>query len=318
MDILKQLGELALGSRLKRLSDQIMKDGTEVYKANNIDFEPRWFPVYYTLTQRDNLGIMEIANEIGVKHPTVSQTVKELEKAGYANSIASKTDGRKRLVVLSDKGKRLLPRIELVWKDISNVLHQLNAEHTQNILCAIDDFEDDLNQKNMLQRVHEVTKERLMNEVEIVEFKPSDSSVFKQLNEEWITKYFTLEEEDIHILTNPIDTIVNPGGAILLAKIGQETVGTCALIKTDQNDEFELAKMAVTEKYRGRQIGKKLGLSILKKAKTIGAKKVVLESNKKLTPAITLYERLGFKLSRKSLDTSVYERCDITMEIILD
>ncbi len=46
MDLIKSLGELALGSRLKRLSELIMKDGIRIYRSNGIDFQPKWFPVF--------------------------------------------------------------------------------------------------------------------------------------------------------------------------------------------------------------------------------------------------------------------------------
>jgi len=314
MDVLKHLGELALGSRLKRLSDEIMKGGTEIYKSNHIDFEPRWFPVYYALTLKDELGIMEIASEIGVKHPTVSITVKELVKKGYANTAPCALDGRKKLVVLTEMGKNLLPKIECIWKDISQVLHELNKQHEQNILCALDDFEGDFNRKSMADRVHHVTKLRLMNEVKIVDFELENTKDFKELNEEWINKYFALEEEDIHILNNPNEVIIKSGGAILLAKINGVIVGTCALIKID-DESFELAKMAVTEKYRGRQIGKKLGIATLEKAKELNAKRVILVSNKKLITALNLYEKMGFKISNNTSRESQFERCDISMEI---
>ena len=118
------------------------------------------------------------------------------------------------------------------------------------------------------------------------------------------------------MLGNPIDAIIKPGGAILLAKTNNEIVGTCALIFHD-NHEFELAKMAVSDEYQGRQIGKKLGIATLDKARTLNAKKIFLESNKKLTPALNLYEKLGFKISRNNTKESVYERCNICMEIEL-
>jgi hypothetical protein len=53
MDVFNHLGELALGSRLKRLSDQIMRDGGKIYKDNAIDFEPRWFPIFYVISMKE-------------------------------------------------------------------------------------------------------------------------------------------------------------------------------------------------------------------------------------------------------------------------
>lgn len=316
MDTLKSLGELALGSRLKRLSDQIMKEGGQLYADHNLDFEPKWFPVFYTLKNGESRSVTEIAQEIGIKHPTASQTIKELEHSGLIQSVSDSKDARKRLLTLSAKGKSILPKMEPLWKDISNTFHNLIQKHTDNILCAIEQLEDDLEKASFYDRVSQTRRERLINAIEIIPFEAKYAGDFKTLNEEWINHFFTLEEEDRIILEDPIKHIIEAGGAINLAKYQNQIVGTCALIKLDEQT-FELAKMAVTEQCRGLQIGKKLGQSVIQKARELGGKTLVLESNKKLTPAITLYKKLGFKSSNQSDPQSVYERCDIKMEMEL-
>lgn len=316
MDTVKKLGELALGSRLKRLSDEIMKDGKKIYAMNKIDFEPKWFPVYYTLSQAEQLTVTEISEAIGFKHPSVSQLVKELERHDLIESHASSKDARKRNLRLSPKGTTLLPSIKSIWSDISNALNEMIGNHTHNILCAIEQCEDDFEKTRMFDRVQTHRKARLMSQIEIIDFDHRYSDDFLKLNVEWIEKYFALEEEDKRTLENPQKYILDPGGAIKLAKYKDEIVGTCALMKLD-NDVYELVKMAVTEKCQGLQIGKKLGLSVLDEAKSLGAKKVILESNKKLTPAINLYKSMGFKSGQHFGDESVYERCDIEMEIMI-
>ncbi|WP_422358548.1 bifunctional helix-turn-helix transcriptional regulator/GNAT family N-acetyltransferase [Reichenbachiella sp.] len=316
MDTVKQLGELALGSRLKRLSDEIMKDGKKIYAANKIDFEPKWFPVYYAISQSERTTVTDIADAIGFKHPSVSQLVKELEKNGLIETEANTNDARKRNLKLSQKGIDLLPGIQSIWSDISNAMNEMISTHTHNILCALEQCEDDFEQIPMLERVQKHRKARLMSQIEIIDYQPKHAPDFLRLNREWIEKYFKLEDEDRKTLENPDTHIINPGGAIKLAKYQDEIVGTCALIKIN-NEVYELAKMAVTEKCQGLQIGKKLGLSVLVKAKQLGGSKVILESNKKLTPAINLYKSLGFKSGQHFGEKSVYERCDIEMEIMI-
>ncbi|WP_420581319.1 bifunctional helix-turn-helix transcriptional regulator/GNAT family N-acetyltransferase [Reichenbachiella sp.] len=316
MDTIKQLGELALGSRLKRLSDEIMKDGKKIYAANKIDFEPKWFPVYYAISQQEKTTVTDIAEAIGFKHPSVSQLVKELEKEGLIETKANSKDARKRNLKLSKKGLELLPGIESIWSDISNAMNEMIDQHTHNILCAMEQCEDDFEKTPMYDRVQKHRKQRLMSQIEIVDYQPKYAPDFLRLNTEWIEKYFKLEEEDRKTLENPDKFIIKPGGAIKLAKYKDEIVGTCALIKVNEK-VYELAKMAVTEKCQGLQIGKKLGLSVLEKAKELGGTKVILESNKKLTPAINLYKSLGFKSGQHFGGKSVYERCDIEMEIMI-
>ena len=148
--------------------------------------------------------------------------------------------------------------------------------------------------------------------VNIVSFQPHHWEAFKVLNEEWILMYFELEESDQKMLNDPKGYILDKGGAILMAEEDGDPVGTCALIKRDDTT-FELAKMAVSPKAQGRKIGLRLGESVLSKAKEMGALKVVLETNSKLKPAISLYRKLGFT-DIEGMD-SPYSRCNLQMEV---
>ena len=65
MNSIDEIGILAISTRLQRLSEQLRKDGAQIYTYFNIDFEPKWFPVIYTLHVKEMLSVVEIANEIG-------------------------------------------------------------------------------------------------------------------------------------------------------------------------------------------------------------------------------------------------------------
>ena len=146
----------------------------------------------------------------------------------------------------------------------------------------------------------------------IIDFEDQYQADFADLNYSWIKKYFTVEQMDRDALDNPREKIYKNGGHILLAKSGEEIVGTCALIKIEDG-YYELAKMAVSEKHRGAGIGFALGKAILEKAKDLGATKVYLESNDVLGPALKLYEKLGFEhIEHKE---TPYCRCNVQMEI---
>ncbi|WP_396589512.1 GNAT family N-acetyltransferase [Allomuricauda sp. R78024] len=150
----------------------------------------------------------------------------------------------------------------------------------------------------------------------IVPFSEVYSSAFKTLNEEWITKYFKMEEMDQVSLNHPKEYILDKGGYIAVALLNEEPVGVCALIKTTyEGFDYELAKMGVSPKTQGKGIGKLLGNHIIEKAKSLGAKRIFLESNRVLKPAISLYLKLGFTEIVGA--TSPYERSDIQMELNL-
>ncbi len=150
--------------------------------------------------------------------------------------------------------------------------------------------------------------------VQILDFEPQHAAKFRELNEEWITRYFVMEEADYKSLGNPQDYIINKGGYILMATYNNEIVGTCALIN-EGDGVYELAKMAVTPAAQGLKIGKKLGEAAVEKAKEAGAAKVYLVSNRKLETALNLYRSLGF--IEVPMPPSIYERADIKMDLVL-
>jgi GNAT superfamily N-acetyltransferase len=151
--------------------------------------------------------------------------------------------------------------------------------------------------------------------VEIIDYLPEFHDDFKRLNIEWIERYFQLEEADYQSLDHPDETILKSGGSIFMARYQGEIVGTCALIRVDGNT-YELVKMAVTEKARGKGIGRMLGKAVIDRARELKAKVIFLESNTMLKPAINLYRKLGFR--EVVGNPSPYQRCNIQMELSLD
>lgn len=133
-----------------------------------------------------------------------------------------------------------------------------------------------------------------MNKIDIVPFKDEYCNDLKRLSYEWLEKYVSVEPEDERILNNPKEVILNKGGHIFFAKCGEEIVGTVSLIKVNE-DTYELAKLAVTEKFQGLKIGNQLMEKCIRVASQKNIKQIILYTNHKLVSAIKLYERYGFK-----------------------
>lgn len=148
--------------------------------------------------------------------------------------------------------------------------------------------------------------------VKIIPFEEKHMKEFKELNMEWLEGYKLLEPADLKYLDNPFQLIINPGGRILMAIFGEKIVGTCAIIVKSKKT-FELAKLAVSEDFQGKGIGRNLAIESIKQAKDMGAEIVNLVSNSKLSAAIRLYESLGFEHAPLPDDID-YETADVYME----
>ncbi|SEV89192.1 MarR family protein [Chitinophaga sp. YR573] len=152
MNVINESGILAISTRLQRLADQIRKDGLLIYKANGIDFEPKWFPVIYTLHQKSTLSVVEIAAEIGYSHPSTISLLKELEKKKLIRSKKDKSDERKRLLTLTEKGAELVTQMQPVWSVMTEAL----SSFTVNLIKAIDDVEEKMEQQSFYQRAQSI------------------------------------------------------------------------------------------------------------------------------------------------------------------
>ncbi len=135
---------------------------------------------------------------------------------------------------------------------------------------------------------------------------------YKDLNVQWISDLFTVEESDEKVLNHP-EKITENGGYIFMAEYEGKPVGTCSLVKTaDPKYDFEVAKFAVDNTIRGKGIGKMLMDACIEKAHEKDGKRIFLETNHLLKAAIHLYERFGF--IRIPLKHAGHERTDILME----
>src|ERR1700694_3580703 len=134
----------------------------------------------------------------------------------------------------------------------------------------------------------------LNTEITIRDFVPGDQVAFRRLNEQWIRRHFVMEPKDEEAFADPRSTILNRGGRILFAVQDGEIVGCCALLAM-RPGEFEVRKMAVAESSRRSGVGRRLLARAIEAARVSGAGRLYLETNKKLTAAIRLYESMGFQ-----------------------
>lgn len=316
MKLFEKTGKMALGSRLRLLTSKVTEDAAQIYELYNIEFSPKWFPVFFVLSEEGEKTITEIATEIGHSQPSVSKIIQEMTVAGLVQENRESSDKRRNVVALTTKGIALSYKIKVQCVDVDAAVESVILEARHNLWEAIEEWEFLLEQKSLLRRVQEQKKLRESKDVRIVAYEDQYQAAFRSLNQEWISTYFQMEEADYKALDNPKEYILDKGGKIFVALYENEPVGVCALIKMNDPDyDFELAKMAVSPKIQGKSIGWLLGQTVINAAKELGASKVYLESNTILKPATNLYHKLGFK--KVVGRATPYERCNIQMELQL-
>lgn len=166
----------------------------------------------------------------------------------------------------------------------------------------------------------ELDDDFVLADLAVRDCQPAELAAFRELNFAWIRRYFTIEPKDRALLDDPQQAILDQGGIILVAvwhkpNSGPIVVGTCALLRDPDDAVLQLAKMAVDDRFQGNHIGYLIGEAALARARHEGMDAVRLETNSKLTPAIRLYEKLGF--GHVAARQSAYTRADVQMRIDL-
>ncbi len=292
-DILVQLGHLASGSRLKRITDKLYIDADKVYKDSNIDFKASWFSIYYVLaTTPAPLTILEITDRILFSHITVKNILRELEEEGLVLIVPNPNDKRSKLASLSEKGKKLRRRLEPVWLSIAAALSDIfTAGHPDfsNILNRVD-------KEIELQPVYERVKARDKgSRVTVLDYRPGLKKRFQNLVSPWLLEVTggRLEEEDKFAINNPDKAYLAAGGFLFFAKYKDDIAG-CVALKRLNDDEFELTRLYTRNDYRNLGIATKLIERCISRCRENEAGLLWLQTTNRMQQAHKLYYKFGF------------------------
>src|SRR5260221_11731026 len=172
MDFYTRTGKMALGSRLRRLSEQMTEQAAAIYDLYQVDLQPKWFPVFYSLSSTEEKSITDIAREIGHTHPSVCQIIREMATKGYVIEKKGEADGRKNFVLLSPAGQAMREKMQTQLNDVTSAIEKAMKETNHDLWRAIGEWEFLLEQQSLLRGSQEENKIRENNQVQIVDYIP--------------------------------------------------------------------------------------------------------------------------------------------------
>lgn len=313
MSTLQTYGSLMLGSRLRRLSDQLYAGVDSSYLAAGVELSSRCFPLLMLLRDNGPTSITVLATQIGQTHPVVVQLGRKLLDAGVVVEMSEPKDERRRLLALSESGQVLLRGMEPLWNDVKAAIDAVLEGKAAAWIATLDKIEASLQEQAFGVVIATCRRQRERSAVEIIDYEAQYAPDFKRLNVEWLERYFYVEALDDQVLSDPQTSILDGGGQIFLARLDGRIVGTCCLISAGA-DSVELSKMAVTPACQGLGIARRLLLRALQAYQDSDARLLFLESNSKLLPAIQLYESTGFVHVARPDSEVHYQRADVYME----
>ncbi|MEA1672074.1 MarR family winged helix-turn-helix transcriptional regulator [Nitrospirillum sp. BR 11163] len=157
-DHMRRRGPLALGGRLRRLTERIDEDARRVYAEFGVAFEQRWWGVMEQLMEGGAASVSELARALGISQPSVSQTRRSMEAAGLIETQDDPRDARSRRIDLSAQGRALYARLEPVWAAMDVVAMELDAE-AAGVITTLDRLDAALARSSLYERLWRVMGE---------------------------------------------------------------------------------------------------------------------------------------------------------------
>ena len=153
-DVVKELGHLSLGTRLKRMGETLQAQTQAVLAAHGFEQPAAWFPLLAALDRLGPLSVGELSQAVGVSQPVVTRSLKGLEDEGLVSSEASEQDRRVRRIGLSAQGQALVERSQAeAWPAIEAAVAQACARLEGDLLAQLAALEDALIEAPLMQRV---------------------------------------------------------------------------------------------------------------------------------------------------------------------
>lgn len=312
-DVIRDMGTGLLGSRLKRLGEQMQAGAARVITSAGLEVQPSHMPLLIALDGRA-LTIGQLVHAVGISQPGITRCVGQLLEMGLVRAETG-NDQRHRTISITDDGAAAIVRAKLlVWPQVTEAVDRLLAGRSEELLAILADVEDALAATPLDQLAAQARPEVLS----IRAYSDDLATEFHDINAEWISDMFRMEETDRKTLMHPRASIIDAGGAVLFVEAaGMGIIGTCALQKTGTTG-FELTKMGVRKAARGLKAGEFLLNAVIDKAQELGADPLYLLTNGRCAAAIHLYEKLGFQHDAAIMAEygARYARCDVAMRYV--
>ncbi len=128
-----------LGTQLRHLIELLDGALSAAYDSEGLDYRPRYSPIMRLLNEHDGLGIGRLAESAGISQPAATQTIALMIKDDLVSSVAGPNDRRQRVIHLTERGRALMPRLQVCWQATAKAAATLDAELPMPLTVLLDD-----------------------------------------------------------------------------------------------------------------------------------------------------------------------------------
>ncbi|SRR5258705_1551731 len=152
-DVVRELGLLTLGTRLKRIGERLQGQTQRILDAHELPIQAAQFPFLAAIDRLGPVTVGDIADAVGVTQPGATRALAQLADAGLVEIAANTADQRRKSITLTAHGERL---VELgkrdVWPVIEAAVKDLCRKVSGTLLEQLAAIEDGLGEQSLDRR----------------------------------------------------------------------------------------------------------------------------------------------------------------------
>lgn len=154
-DIVKTLGHLALGTRLKRIGERLQADTQELSAlVVGTDLPTPHNPVLAALDRNGPLSIGDLAKALGQSQPGITRMVGKMKAADLVHTKSDLEDARVNTVVLTEKGTDLVTHLKsTLWPATEMAVADACSGLSGSLLEQLTQLEKKLQDKPLKKRI---------------------------------------------------------------------------------------------------------------------------------------------------------------------
>jgi DNA-binding MarR family transcriptional regulator len=152
-DIVRTLGYLCLGTRMKRIGERLQAETQQVIESQGMGILASQFPYLAAIDRLGPLTIGDLAEAIGITQPGATRAVIQLAEAGFVVAEMAPDDQRRRIIRLSDEGRKLVDiAAQSVWPLIEAAVRNVCGDLRGPLLDQLAAIEDSLAERPLQKR----------------------------------------------------------------------------------------------------------------------------------------------------------------------
>ncbi|MCT7663280.1 MarR family winged helix-turn-helix transcriptional regulator [Shinella kummerowiae] len=144
-DIVRALGYLCLGTRLRRIGEQVQAETQRIMERMDAPLQAGQYPLLAAIDRVGPLSVGELAETLGITQPGVTRMAGLLAEAGYLTARKEKGDQRIRRLALTEEGQALIARSKQdIWPLIEAAVRNVCEPLGGSLIDQLDQLEDAL------------------------------------------------------------------------------------------------------------------------------------------------------------------------------